>query len=238
MFREELTRTAKIFGLTLDTAQLDKFDLFYRLVTETNRHMNLTAITNPQEFAVKHIIDSLSAWDDKLFGEVQTLADIGTGAGFPAVPLKIFRPQLKLCLIDSLAKRVEFLKQVAAELSLTDVEIFHGRAEELSRQKNFRERFDLVTSRAVARLNVLTEYCMPFVKVGGYFVALKGKNFREEIDEAKSAIKILGGGKIFVRDVKLPDLDEVRAIITVNKQHPTPVKFPRRENIIRTVILK
>lgn len=231
MFRGELER----FGLS--EAQIDLCEKFYRLVLEQNRVMNLTTITEPHEFAVKHIIDSLSAWDEKFFHGVERVADIGTGAGFPGVPLKIFRPQIKFCLIDSLNKRVEFLRRVVAELELDGVEIFHGRAEELSRQKIFREQFDAVTARAVARLNVLAEYCLAFVKVGGTFVALKGKIFREELDEARAAIKILGGGEIFVREVKLPTLDDSRAVIYVRKKSSTPEKFPRRESVIRTVKL-
>ena len=238
MFRDALALSAKIFGIELNDTQLDKFDKFYQLVIEQNKFMNLTTIIEPHEFAVKHVIDSLSACDEKIFHGTERLADIGTGAGFPAIPLKIFLPQLKLCLIDSLAKRVEFLKRVVTELELNDVEIFHGRAEELAKQKNFREQFDLVTSRAVARLNVLAEYCLPFVKIGGYFIALKGKSFREELDEAQSAIKILGGGKVIVRDVKLPTIDDTRAVIYVHKKFSTSTKFPRRENIIRTVHLK
>ena len=236
--RVELSAAAKIFGAELTNEQLEAFEKFYRLVVEQNRVMNLTAITEPREFAIKHIIDSLSAWDDKIFRGDEHLADIGTGAGFPAIPLKIFRPRLKLCLIDSLAKRTEFLRRVVNELELGGVEIFHGRAEELSRQKIFRERFDIVTARALARLNVLAEYCLPFAKVGGRFVALKGKTFREELDESRAAIKILGGGKVSVREIKLPTLDDTRAVITVDKKISTPTKFPRRENIIRTVKLE
>ena len=231
MFRGALEN----FGL--DAAQIERCEKFYRLVVEQNRVMNLTAITEPQEFAIKHIIDSLSAWDDKILQGVETLSDIGTGAGFPAIPLKIFKPHLKLCLIDSLAKRTEFLKKVVAELELDDVEIFHGRAEELARQKIFREQFDVVTSRAVARLNILAEYCLPFAKVGGKFVALKGKNFREELDEARAAIKILGGGKISIREIKLPTLDESRAVIYIDKKFSTPEKYPRRESLIRKISL-
>ena len=237
MFRDDLAQAAKIFGLEFNDAQLKKFERFYQLVVEQNKFMNLTTITEPHEFAVKHVIDSLSAWDEKFFRGAERLADIGTGAGFPAVPLKIFQPQLKLCLIDSLNKRVDFLKRIVAELELDGIEIFHGRAEDLARQKIFRERFDIVTARAVARLNVLAEYCLPFVKVGGQFVALKGKTFLEELDEARPAIKILGGEKSFVRDVKLPMLDDTRAVIYVNKKFSTPTKFPRRENLIRTVKL-
>ena len=238
MFREELSSAAEIFGLELTDAQLDKFAEFYRLVIEQNRVMNLTAITEPREFAIKHVIDSLSAWDEKIFRNATRIADIGTGAGFPAIPLKIFCPQINFCLIDSLAKRVAFLKRIVAELSLDGVEVFHGRAEELARQKIFREQFDIVTARAVARLNILAEYCLPFVKVGGYFIALKGKTFREELNESRAAIKILGGGQVIIREVKLPTLDDSRAVIFVDKKIPAPERFPRREVLIRTVNLK
>ena len=234
MIRGELAK----LNPALDDVQLDKFEKFYRLVIEQNRVMNLTTITEPHEFAVKHVIDSLSAWDEKIFLGAEKFLDVGSGAGFPGIPLKIFRSQIKFCLIDSLNKRVEFLKRVVAELELDGVEIFHGRAEELARQKIFREQFDVVISRAVAGLNVLAEYCLPFAKVGGKFVALKGKNFREEVDEAQAAIKILGGGEIFIREVKLPTLDDSRAVIYVDKKKSTPEKFPRRENVIRTVKLR
>lgn len=238
MFRDELISATENFGLELDDEQLDKFEKFFNLVVEQNRTMNLTTLTEPRDFAIKHVIDSLSAWNDEIFRGDERIVDVGTGAGFPGIPLKIFRPQLKLCLIDSLNKRVEFLKRVVTELELDGVEIFHGRAEELARQKFFREQFEIVTSRAVARLNVLAEYCLPFARVGGKFVALKGKTFREELDEARSTIKILGGGKIFVREPKLPTLDDERAVIFVDKKFSTPQKFPRRENLIRTVQLK
>lgn len=227
MIRDDLA------SLNLDDGQLDKLEKFYRLVIEQNRVMNLTAITEPHEFAVKHIIDSLSAWDEKFFTGVEKILDVGTGAGFPAIPLKIFRPQVKFTLLDSLNKRVEFLRRVVEELELDGVEVIHGRAEELARQKIFREQFDAVTARAVARLNILAEYCLPFVKVGGVFVALKGKNFLEELDEARTSIKILGGGEIFIREVSLPTLEDSRAVIYVDKKKSTPDKYPRRESMIR-----
>lgn len=227
IFHEELAK----FGL--DAAQINLCEKFYRAVIEQNRVMNLTAITEPQEFAIKHIIDSVSAWDEKIFQGAERFLDVGTGAGFPGIPLKIFKPQIKICLLDSLLKRVEFLKKICAELEFDNVEIYHGRAEELSRQKNFRERFDVVTARAVARLNILAEYCMPFVKVGGKFVALKGKNFAEELDAARETIKILGGGEIFIREINLPITGDSRAVIYIGKKKSTPAKYPRREKIIR-----
>ncbi len=231
MFREPLAT----FGL--GSAQIELCEKFYRLVVEQNRVMNLTTLTEPQDFAVKHIIDSLSAWDESLLADVRHIADIGTGAGFPAIPLKIFRPQIRFTLIDSLNKRVEFLRRVVVALELDGVEVIHGRAEDLAKQKAFREQFDAVTARAVARLNVLAEYCLPFVRVGGKFIALKGKAYREELDEARATIKILGGGKVIVREVTLPDLDDSRAVLYVDKIKSTPNKFPRRENQIRTVKL-
>jgi len=231
MFRGELENF-------LDDAQIDLCEKFFRLVTEQNRVMNLTTITEPHEFALKHIIDSLNAWDEKFFQGVEKILDVGTGAGFPAVPLKIFRPQIKFTLIDSLNKRVEFLRRVVTELELDGMEIFHGRAEDLARQKIFREQFDAVTSRAVARLNVLAEYCLPFAKIGGKFIALKGKAFREELNEAQAAIKILGGGKVVVREVHLPALEDRRAVLYVDKLKSTPIKFPRRESLIRSVKLE
>lgn len=222
-----------------DAQQLEAFATFYRLVVEQNRLMNLTTITEPREFAIKHVMDSLAAWDSELLSGVERVADVGTGAGFPAIPLKIIRPQLQFTLIDSLNKRVEFLRRVVTELELSGVEVIHGRAEELARQRGFRERFDAVTARAVARLNVLAEYCLPFAKVGGLFVALKGRAFREELDEARAAINVLGGGKIIVREVTLPTTpSEARAVLYVTKARPTPNKFPRREHLIRTAQLK
>ncbi|MBQ6975711.1 MAG: 16S rRNA (guanine(527)-N(7))-methyltransferase RsmG, partial [Selenomonadaceae bacterium] len=178
--------------------------------------------------AVKHVIDSLTVWDENKFADVKNFVDVGTGAGFPAIPLKIFKPNLEVTLIDSLNKRVEFLKKVVAELQLKNVTCLHGRAEDFAREKNLREKFDLVTSRAVARLNILAEYCLPFVKVGGTFAALKGKIFREEIAEAESAIKILGGGNVTFTEKILPNLPDVRAVIYVDKKISTPKKFPRK----------
>lgn len=227
MFRENLIDAAEKFGVTFDERQLNQFEIFYNSVIDYNEKINLTTITDAKEFAVKHVIDSLTVWNKK-FDAAKNLCDVGTGAGFPAIPLKIFRPQLKVTLIDSLNKRVEFLKNVTAELKFDNVTCLHGRAEDLAHEKNLREKFDLVTARAVSRLNSLAEYCLPFVKIGGTFAALKGKVYRDELDESVNAIKILGGGNVTVEEKFLPDLPDVRAVIYVDKKISTPKKFPRK----------
>jgi len=228
MFREILSESAKKFSVELSEIQLEQFEIFYKLVVQWNEKINLTAITDEKDFAVKHIIDSLSLWNAEIFSDTKKVIDIGTGAGFPGVPLKIFKPELEIVLLDSLSKRIDFLKKVVTELNLKNVTCIHGRAEDFARQKNFREQFDLATTRAVARLNIIAEYCLPFVKVGGIFVALKGKQFAEEISEAKSAVKILGGGEITFAEKILPELPDKRAVIYIDKKKSTPKKFPRK----------
>ena len=215
-------------NLNLTARQLNQFEKFYAAVIECNAKINLTAITDEKDFAVKHVLDSLTVWDAEKFAGATKIIDVGTGAGFPGIPLKIFLPAVKIVLLDSLGKRVDFLKSVVADLGLSGVECIHGRAEDLAHDKNFRERFDLATARAVSRLNVLAEYCLPFVKIGGTFAAMKGKNPRDEIAEAEPAIKILGGGEITSVRKNLPDLNDERAIIYVDKKIPTPKKFPRK----------
>ena len=228
IFTEILSDVSKKFSLELTKKQLSQFEIFYKFVVEWNQKINLTAITSEKDFAVKHILDSLSLWDDDKFSSTKKIIDIGTGAGFPGIPLKIFKPELEIVLLDSLSKRVEFLKKVIAELNLKNIICLHGRAEDFAKQKNFREQFDIATTRAVARLNIISEYCLPFVKVGGNFVALKGKKFLEEISEAKNAVKILGGGEINFVEKFLPELDEVRAVIYIDKIKSSPKKFPRK----------
>lgn len=228
IFIDELTQAAQDYGITLTAAQLAQFNTYYELLVEWNKVMNLTAITEPHEVAVKHIIDSLTAYDEKFFKPGITLIDVGTGAGFPGLPLKIFCPEIKLTLMDSLNKRVKFLQTVVDTLGLTDVNCVHARAEEAARNKVYREQFDLAVSRAVARLPILCEYCLPFVKRGGYFMALKGRDYVEEQLEAQKAVNILGGNKIVARRVKLPGLADVRAIMVINKTISTPRAYPRK----------
>ncbi len=223
MFKEILSQY-----INLRAEQLNQFQKFYEMVIDWNTKINLTAITDEKEFAIKHVMDSLSLWDDEKFSSVRKVLDVGTGAGFPAIPIKIFKPNIEIFLLDSLNKRVEFLKKVIAELNLENVTCIHGRAEDLAQQKNFRESFDLVTARAVARLNIISEYCLPFVKVGGTFAALKGKQFQDEVAEAENAVKILGGDKIICAEKNLPEIPDVRAVIYINKKKTTPKNFPRK----------
>ena len=228
MFQEILLNATKNFGLNLNSRQVEQFEIFYNMIVDWNAKINLTAIVDAKDFAVKHVIDSLTVWDEKKFADVNNFVDVGTGAGFPAIPLKIFQPQLEVTLIDSLTKRVDFLKKVVTALELDNVTCLHGRAEDFARAENLRGKFDLVTARAVARLNILAEYCLPFLKIGGTFAALKGKVFREEIAEAERAIKILGGGNITVAEKILPNLPDIRAVIYIEKKFSTPKKFPRK----------
>lgn len=225
-FAEILAQRGLQAGLTFTPQQLQQFTKYYELLIETNKVMNLTAITEPEDVAVKHMIDSLLAYDENMSGK--TLADVGTGAGFPGVPLKIYCPSLQVTLIDSLGKRLKFLQQVIDNLGLENIVCEHLRAEDAGRNKKHREHYDFVTARAVARLSVLSEYCLPLVKKGGQFVALKGSKFVEEIAEGNTAVKILGGKIISSEPVKLPGLDDGRAIIRITKVKTTPATYPRK----------
>lgn len=225
-FAEILAARGAEAQLSFTEEQLAQFTRYYELLVETNKVMNLTAITEPEEVAVKHMVDSLLAYEDGMQGK--TLVDVGTGAGFPGVPLKIYCPSLKVTLVDSLGKRLRFLDQVIDELGLKGIRCEHLRAEDAGRSKKHREQYDYVTARAVARLSVLSEYCLPLAKKGGQFIALKGSRFAEEIEEGEAAVKILGGKIISAEPVKLPGLDDGRAIIKIAKIKATPAQYPRK----------
>ena len=228
IFREVLNHAAKEYGMLLTEEQIIAFSKYFETLVEWNEKVNLTAITAPQDVAVKHMIDSLSCYDEAIFKNGATIIDVGTGAGFPGLPLKIFRPDLKLTLFDSLNKRILFLQAVADVLGITDIKFIHSRAEDGGQNKQFRESYDIAVSRAVARLNVLCEWCLPFVAVGGFFIALKGSQYSQEVDEAQGALQRLGGEIAKIQNVKLPWLDDVRAVIYIKKIKKTPLLYPRR----------
>ena len=228
-FTEALRAAAAEAGIALSEAQLAAFTRYYELLITWNEKMNLTALTAPGDVAVKHIIDSLTAYDAALVGGAPAVIDVGTGAGFPGLPLKIFAPDIRLTLMDSLGKRVRFLETVVSELGLTDVACIHARAEEAARDQAHRERYDIAVSRAVARLPVLLEYTLPFVKRGGgHLLALKGRQYEDEAREAARALKLLGGAIEETRPVHLPGLDDVRAVLMIRKERPTPRAYPRK----------
>ena len=227
-FVDDLSEVAKEYGLELTSDQISAFNRYYELLVEWNEKINLTAITEPREVAIKHIVDSLSCYQEDLFAGDISLIDVGTGAGFPGLPLKIFCPELKLTLLDSLNKRVKFLQLVVDELGLKDVEVIHARSEEAARNKKYREQFDLATARAVARLPIICEYCLPFVKQGGTFIALKGRQYEEEIQEAQKAFSVLGGKLVKSMPVKLPELEDKIAVVYIKKEKATPKVYPRK----------
>ena len=226
-FEEILAARADEAGIPLTAEQIGQFSVYNEMLLDWNTRMNLTALTAPEDVAVKHIIDSLTAYDAALFDGARTLIDVGTGAGLPGIPLAVYAPQLTVTLLDSLNKRVRFLTEATVAMGLQNVRCIHARAEEAARTAEHRAAYDIVVSRAVARLPVLLEYTLPFVRVGGTLLALKGRAYAEEQKEARRAAGVLGGGRITARPVHLPGLDDVRAILTVTKERQTPAAYPR-----------
>ncbi len=227
-FQEILTKVAAGYGLKLTTDQIAAMDTYYGLLLEWNEKMNLTAITEPHEVAVKHMIDSLSCYREDVFTSAASIVDVGTGAGFPGIPLKIFQSDIELTLMDSLNKRLNFLREVVDSLGLQGVTFVHARAEEAGKNRAHRENYNIAVSRAVARLNVLCELCLPMVKVGGWFIALKGAQYEDEAREAAKAIAVLGGKIEDIRPVSLPGLTDKRAVIYIRKVAATPSGYPRK----------
>ena len=227
------TQGLQVLSLTAEEKQLAQFSDYSSLLKEWNKKMNLTAIVDDDGIAVKHFLDSILPLAHLDLPQGIKVADIGTGAGFPGLPIKILRPDFQVTLVDSLNKRITFLNHVCEELSLSDIRCIHGRAEELGKDRIYREQFDVLFSRAVANMKVLAEYCLPFVKVGGLFVALKAEDSEAELQEAKAMIGSLGGKVEQVLEAPLPQSDILRKLIVIRKEKPTPPQFPRRANKIK-----
>ncbi|GAB6159131.1 16S rRNA (guanine(527)-N(7))-methyltransferase RsmG [Desulfotomaculum varum] len=226
-----LTRAAQEAGISLSDRHLRLFEQYYQCLLEGNQKFNLTAITEPLEVAVKHFIDSLTCLTAVNFPRAANLLDVGTGAGFPGLPIKIYRPDLNVTLMDSLNKRIVFLKETIDTLGLSDIKAVHDRAEDFGRRPAHRENYDIVVSRAVARLAVLAEYCLPCVKPGGYFISQKGPDIEQEVQEAAKAIKLLGGQLMEVKKMQLPIIKDGRSLVVIKKIQPTPGAYPRKAGI-------
>ncbi|MBQ8228768.1 MAG: 16S rRNA (guanine(527)-N(7))-methyltransferase RsmG [Clostridia bacterium] len=226
MINKDLLKTMSAdMGIELSSESLDRFDKYAEMLVETNKTLNLTAITEPDEIVSKHFCDCLSLLKEVEIPQGSKLIDVGTGAGFPGVVLLIARPDLKITLMDSTNKRLVFVQSVVDALGL-NANVVHSRAEEAGKDKKFREQYDFVTARAVANMQTLSEYCLPFLKVGGIFAAMKGAKASDELNIAKGAIKILGGQVHSAKEFTLPDCGE-RSILCVKKISQTPPKYPR-----------
>lgn len=221
-------------GYSITDKKEEKFDRFYNLLEEWNYKIDITKIVEPEEVYIKHFLDSLLILKSGLIEKNQKIIDIGTGGGFPGIPLKLYNDTLSLTLLDSLKKRINFLDEVITDLDLSNIEAIHGRAEELARKEGYRESYDIATSRAVANMSTLLEYSLPFVKVGGFFIAMKGPNFKEELKEATGAIKVLGGMLDKVIEYQLPNDQGSRSLIIFRKIKNTPHRFPRAGGKPRT----
>lgn len=198
------------------------------ILLEWNKKMNLTAIEEPKEIVIKHFLDSLTCLMTKQLTSQGSLIDVGTGAGFPGIPLKVLLPDLKLTLLDALNKRINFLKEVSDQLNLHNITFLHGRAEDYGQNKEHREQYDFAVARAVASMNVLAEYCLPFVKIGGYFICQKGPQLSAELTEAKRALSVLGGNVVDEMTIPLPFSDIKHRIVVIEKVRQTPTKYPRK----------
>lgn len=225
-FNQKMKRCAEQIGIMLEEKQIEQFYQYMQILLHWNEKVNLTAITKPEEIILKHFIDSMTI--QKYIEPNQKLIDIGTGAGFPGIPLKIIRKDIQIILLDSLNKRVQFLNTVIEQLELEKIETVHARVEEFGKNKKYREQFDYATSRAVANLTTLSEYLLPLVKIKGKCISMKGSNIKEEIDQSQNAIAVLGGKIEGIEAFKLPESDIDRHIVLIQKIKQTPTKYPRK----------
>lgn len=230
-----LKEEIKKIGIELDDNQSRQFLSYYNLLVDWNKVMNLTAITDYKEVVKKHFVDSLSIIkvidEEYLQSENKSFIDIGTGAGFPGIPIKIVFPELKFTLLDSLNKRIRFLNEVIESLKIKNIETIHGRAEDFAKQKKYREQYDVCVSRAVANLSTLSEYSLPYVKKNGYFISYKSESIEEEIKNSGNAVKFLGGEIEEVIKFELPNSDIKRAIVKIKKVRATEKKYPRKSGM-------
>ena len=225
-FKKVFMEYAKKIDIDINEEQINKFYDYMNLLIEWNKKINLTAITDYNEIILKHFVDSLTI--NKCIKENKYVVDVGTGAGFPGIPLKIIRDDINIVLVDSLNKRINFLNEVIKELNLKNIETVHARAEEFGRNKKYRQKFDVATSRAVANLSTLSEYMIPLVKINGRCICMKGKEIKEELKDSLNAIKVLGGKVENVEEFELADNDINRSIIYILKEKDTPNKYPRK----------
>lgn len=226
-----LESKAKELSLTFSERQIKQFEDYYRVLIEWNHVMNLTAITEYEEVVEKHFIDSLSIINAVDFSEIFNIIDIGTGAGFPGIPLKIAFPDINITLLDSLNKRVKFLNEVIEQLGLNNINAIHGRAEDYAKQKEYREQYDLCVSRAVANLSTLSEYCLPYVKINGLFIPYKSGDIDVELEKSEHAVSILGGVVSDVIRFQLPGTDIGRSFVKIKKIKSTGKKYPRKAGL-------
>ena len=223
-----LTKKVKNLSIVLNDKQIQQFEQYYNILVEWNKVMNLTAITEYEEVVEKHFLDSLTIVNAIHVEKIETLIDVGTGAGFPGIPLKIAFPHLKVTLLDSLNKRIKFLNEVIDLLELNDIKAIHGRAEDYAKQAEYREQYDICVSRAVANLATLSEYCLPYVKVDGLFVPYKSGEIDEELKSSEKAVSILGGKVEEVVKFQLPGTDIGRSFVKIHKIKETKKKYPRK----------
>lgn len=225
-FSKELKELLNDININIEDNTVEQFYLYMNLLLEWNEKINLTAITEPKEIILKHFVDCGTAL--KYLKEENKILDLGTGAGFPGIPLKLLNKELNITLVDSLNKRINFLNEVIDRLNLKNINTVHSRAEDLSRNKKYRENFDIILSRAVANMSVLLEYTLPFLKVGGKCIAMKGPNIEEELNNSKKALKVLGGEIEKIENIKLPNSDIERNIVIIKKIKETPKQYPRK----------
>lgn len=227
-----MDKACEKLGLTFDENKYNKFMKYKSMIQEWNEKINLTTITEDSEIIQKHFIDSINIFNFKILKNSKNIIDVGSGAGFPGIPIKIVNSDIKVVLLDSLNKRINFLDKVIKELELKDIKTIHGRAEDFAKDKNYREKFDIATSRAVANMTVLSEFCMPYVKVGGYFLALKGPTIEQELNDSRNAIGTLGGKIQDIIKVDMEDSEMHHNLVVIKKMRATDMRYPRKAGMV------